>query len=114
MSSSPDMIEVIRTITKLGATYPQVVAILEAAQKQSNLQGPLLADGPANRRRQIRPSTGFGDDVIKKDEAVKTAGGEEVVAEPEKSKRPRLMQRLRNRMQADEKKPSDAAKNEGS
>jgi flagellar basal body P-ring protein FlgI len=113
MTTSADMVELIRTITKLGATYPQVISILESAQKQCNLPGPLLADAlPADDGKYDEAQV-FGADVVKKDTAVKTAGGEEVAPQEEKTKRPRLMQRLRNRLQGDDKKPASEPENKG-
>ncbi|HKM56007.1 MAG TPA: flagellar basal body P-ring protein FlgI [Isosphaeraceae bacterium] len=44
LRTSLDLAEVIRQIANLGATYPDLVAILEAANRQRNLPGTLVVD----------------------------------------------------------------------
>ena len=40
----PELAEVVREAANLGADYPEIVAILRAAQVQKNLEGPLVMD----------------------------------------------------------------------
>ena len=44
LRTSLDLGEVIRRVANLGATYPEIVAILEAANRQKNLPGTLVVD----------------------------------------------------------------------
>ncbi len=44
VSSTLALGEVIREAANLGASYPEIVAILEAAERQRNLPGPLVID----------------------------------------------------------------------
>lgn len=106
MTSSSDLVSVIQTVARMGATYPQIVAILESAQKQSNLDGPLLADALPTQDEKYDQAQILGDDVAKKDPSVATAGAEEAEEPAAKSKRPNLMSRLRDRFQRADKKPA--------
>src|SRR5262249_58486936 len=42
--SSPSLPAVLRTLVRLNVSYPEIVALLEAANAQRNLPGPLLVD----------------------------------------------------------------------
>ena len=44
VASSMELAEVIRRVANLGATYPQIVTLLEKASKQRNLPGQLVVD----------------------------------------------------------------------
>jgi len=86
--SSPMEIEkVIQNAARVGASYPDVVAILTGAAAQKNLPGPLMVDAmpmpsQSYTQAQLLGTTG------KKDDAVKKAGAEG-------EKRPALRDRLR-------------------
>lgn len=114
MSSSPDLVSVIRTVARLGATYPQIVAILEAAQKQKNLGGPLLADAMPADSSGYDEAQIFGADIAKKDPDLRTAGAEEIEGEGEGGrKRPRLLGRLRERFKRESPRPEDGGSEDG-
>ncbi len=73
--------EVIRETAQLGATYPEIVAILAAAFQQKNLPGPLVVDAVPSVRPEVDAAVLFGIDTTsaKKDEAVqKTSGAEPI------------------------------------
>ncbi len=68
--------EVIRSIARLGATYPEVVAIIEAADRQKNLPGPLFVDSVPQASMQYLNKAILGkDDLPRHDEEVKPASG---------------------------------------
>lgn len=75
VTSPLELGEVIRSAANLGASYPELVAILQAADAQKNLPGPLVVDAlPA-------PSPEYDDALLgltpaKTDESVKKAAGE--------------------------------------
>ena len=72
LTSSPDLVELIRTLTALNATYPQIVSILEGANAQANLETELMVDAvPAGVEAYDRAQL-TGEDVTK-DEAVSRA-----------------------------------------
>src|SRR5262249_38715318 len=67
--------EVIPTMSRLGASYPQILAILQAASRQANLAGPLAIDAPV-----VPPPPGADQQLAakntrgsKKDDAVEKA-----------------------------------------
>lgn len=69
--------DVIRRVANLGATYPEIVAILEAADKQKNLPGPLFVDSVPTSNVEYLAKAIMGKDKLepKKDDDVKRAGG---------------------------------------
>jgi len=75
--SSLEIGEVIRRVANLGATYPEIVAILEAANKQKNLPGPLYVDSVPSANVEYLAKAIMGKDELnpKKDDDVKRAGG---------------------------------------
>lgn len=74
--SSLEIGEVIRHVARLGATYPEVVAILEAAEKQKNLPGPLYIDSVPQANMQYLSKALLGKDELPKvDEEVKQTSG---------------------------------------
>jgi hypothetical protein len=74
--SPTDLVSVIRSVAMMGATYPQVVSILEAASGQANLNGTFLADAlPTDGEKYDQAQIG-GKDVAKDDPAVKRTGAE--------------------------------------
>jgi len=73
-----DLGEVIRETARIGATYPEIVAILQAAQKQKNLPGPLIVDAVPKTSPKYDEALLAGLDVTaKKDEALQKAKLEE-------------------------------------
>jgi len=75
--SSLEIGEVIRRVANLGATYPEIVAILEAANKQKNLPGPLFVDSVPSSNMEYLAKAILGKDELdpKKDDEIKRAGG---------------------------------------
>lgn len=76
--SSLYMHDVIRETANLGATYPEIISLLEAANRQHNLQGPLLADAKPESSKEYTEAqvTGIKPGATqKKDEAVSRASG---------------------------------------
>lgn len=73
LTSSTDLVEVIRTVSALGATYPQIVSILEGASNQANLEADLLVDAVPSDVEQYDRALLTGEDVTKKDDAVSPA-----------------------------------------
>ena len=62
----------IRRTANLGAKYPDIVAILQAAERQKNLSGPLVIDAVPGSSPVYLEAAIFGKDTTaKKDEAVK-------------------------------------------
>jgi len=96
LRSSTDLVEVIRSVAKLGATYPRIVSILETAEAQANLTGPLLVDAVPTELESYDRAVLAGEDVTKKDESVAQAGLKADEAENEKDAAPRrrLLPRL--------------------
>jgi flagellar basal body P-ring protein FlgI len=88
--------EVIREASNLGATYPQIVAILRAAQAQRNLEGPLVVDAlpGANLDYDKAQLAGQGakGEPARKDESVERASGETKTKAP----RFRVFERFRS------------------
>ena len=78
MTSSLQLSEVIRKAANLGATYPQIVAVLENAKRQRNLSGALVVDAvPVSNRGYLEAVLGK-DKTGKRDEAVKRTSGEAI------------------------------------
>lgn len=76
LQCSLELGEVIRSVARLGATYPEVVAIIEAADRQKNLPGPLFVDSVPQASMQYLNKAILGtDEVAKHDEEVKPASG---------------------------------------
>ncbi|WP_165075075.1 flagellar basal body P-ring protein FlgI [Paludisphaera rhizosphaerae] len=74
--SSLDLGDVIRQVARLGATYPEVVAILEAAERQKNLPGALFVDSVPKANMQYLSKALMGkDEMPKADSEVKPASG---------------------------------------
>ncbi|WP_165243704.1 flagellar basal body P-ring protein FlgI [Paludisphaera soli] len=74
--SSLEIGEVLRHVARLGATYPEIVAILDAAEKQKNLPGPLYVDSVPQANMQYLNKALLGqDDAPKVDDEVKPASG---------------------------------------
>lgn len=74
--SSLDLAEVIRHVARLGATYPEIVAILESAERQKNLPGPLFVDSvPQANMKYLSKALMGKDEMPKADADVKPASG---------------------------------------
>jgi hypothetical protein len=92
VQSSLEMGDVLRRMANLGATYPQVVAVLQAAERQKNLPGPLVVDAVPGTSPKYLEAEIYGKDLTaKKDDAVTTTGLKS--GEP---KRRSLLDRLRS------------------
>jgi hypothetical protein len=71
--SSTDLGEVVRRVANLGATYPELVLILEAAARQKNLPGTLVVDAVPSSNVEYLAAI-LGRDATKKaDPEVKQA-----------------------------------------
>jgi flagellar basal body P-ring protein FlgI len=76
LTTSLELAEVVRKTAALGATYPQVVAILEAAKRQKNLAGELVVDAvPVSNRVYLEAVLGK-DTTAKRDDSIKRTSGE--------------------------------------
>jgi flagellar basal body P-ring protein FlgI len=97
ITSSTELPEVLAALANLGATYPDVLAILQAADRQKNLAGPLVVDSLPEPLKEYDAAQLAGVDATKSkpkiDEALQKASGEK--AEP--APRRRLIDRLRLR-----------------
>jgi flagellar basal body P-ring protein FlgI len=92
VQASLDLGDVIRQTANLGANYPEIVAILQAAQRQKNLPGPLVVDAlPGSSPEYIAAELLGKDTTIKKDDAVQKTKLEETA---KTKKRPTLINRL--------------------
>lgn len=70
VASSLDIGDVLRQTANLGAKYPDVVSILQAAYKQKNLPGPLVVDAVPVANPLYDAAAIFGKDTTKKDDAL--------------------------------------------
>jgi hypothetical protein len=74
--TSLDLGEVIRRAANLGATYPDIVSILEAANRQKNLPGSLVVDAVPTSNLDYLQAVVLGtESKAKADPAVKRASG---------------------------------------
>jgi flagellar basal body P-ring protein FlgI len=71
-----DLGEVIRRVANLGATYPELVAILEAANRQKNLPGTLVVDAVPSSNIDYLAAILGKDATSKVDPAVKRASAQ--------------------------------------
>ncbi len=85
ITSSLELVEVVRKTANLGATYPEIVTILEAAFRQRNLPGQLVVDAVPIARREYIEAVQGKDLSAKRDDSVSRAA-----AAPKPSKRWRL------------------------
>lgn len=105
--SSLEMKDVIREVANLGATYPEIVELLNSASKQHNLQGQLLADAkPVTSDKYVQAQIDGRrlDDKPKQDSALRKASAE--LSEESEEKGPRRifkLPKLRGFGQRDEK-----------
>jgi hypothetical protein len=102
VASSLELGDVIRRAANLGANYPEIVSILQAAQKQRNLPGPLVVDAVPGASPAYVDAELFGKDVTvkkdtpKKDDAVQKAGMDKT--DPKPAARSGLLDRIRRRL----------------
>jgi hypothetical protein len=76
ITTTLELAEVVRKTASLGATYPQIVAILETAKRQKNLPGELVVDAvPVSNRAYLEAVMGK-DATAKRDDALKRTSGE--------------------------------------
>jgi hypothetical protein len=90
VSSSLEIVDLIRKAATVGATYPDIVGILTAASDQKNLPGPLVVDAIPVPNKTYTEIQLLGS-ASKKDDAIKKAGAEET------PKKPGMLDRLRER-----------------
>jgi flagellar basal body P-ring protein FlgI len=77
VSSPPEVARVVQEVANLGASYPQIVDLLKAAERQKNLEGPLHVDAQPSVTTDYDRAQLAGDtSPAKKDDALKQAGGE--------------------------------------
>jgi hypothetical protein len=72
--ASLELGDVLRRAANLGATYPELVTILQAAERQRNLPGPLVIDAlpgttPTIAKADLKRATGKKDDSVKRAKA---------------------------------------------
>lgn len=105
VDSSLELGEVIRETARLGATYPEIVGILQAAAKQKNLPGPLVVDAVPVVNPAVDAAILMGVDASAKKDPAVTKTKLETPAKP-KRLRDRLF-RFRSKEQ-----PAEPAKEE--
>jgi len=76
LTTTLELAEVVRRMANLGASYPDIVAILETAHRQMNLPGELVVDAvPSSNRMYLEAILGK-DVTSKRDDAVKRTSGQ--------------------------------------
>jgi hypothetical protein len=71
VSSTLDLADVLRRTAGLGASYPEIVTILQAADHQRNLPGPLVVDAVPSAKPEYLAAAFLGQDTTaKKDPAL--------------------------------------------
>lgn len=68
LSSSTNLIEVIRCVSALRATYPQIVSILQSAATQANLDASLHVDAISGDVQKYDRALLTGQDILKDDD----------------------------------------------
>jgi flagellar basal body P-ring protein FlgI len=76
ISTTLDVAEVVKRTANLGATYPDVVAILERADRQKNLPGKLVVDAIPTANSKYLEAVLGKDLTSKRDDAVKRTSAE--------------------------------------
>lgn len=76
VASNLDLAEVVRRTANLGASYPEIVSILETASRQKNLSGELVVDAVPNPSRLYLEAILGKDTTAKKDDALKRASAD--------------------------------------
>jgi flagellar basal body P-ring protein FlgI len=97
LTCSRKLEEVLTALANLGAAYPDVLAILQAADRQKNLPGPLVVDSlpeplPAYDAAQLA-GVDATEEKPKTDEALQKASADQ----PQRAPRKRFLDRLRLR-----------------
>lgn len=95
--------DVLLQVSNLGATYPEILNVLQAADRQKNLEGPLVIDALPDPQRLYEEAQVAGVDAAsKRDEAVKRTAAEGPASGPdEKASAPgrrNVFQRMRDRI----------------
>jgi flagellar basal body P-ring protein FlgI len=75
LTSSLELAEVLRRLANLGAGYPEVVSVLETAQRQRNLAGELVVDAVPIAGSGYLEAVMGKDITGKRDDAVKRTSG---------------------------------------
>jgi flagellar basal body P-ring protein FlgI len=76
LTASLELAEVIRRMANIGATYPDIVAVLETAERQKNLAGELIVDAMPTANRMYLEAILGKDVTAKHDDAVqRTSAG---------------------------------------
>jgi hypothetical protein len=76
MTTSLELADVVRKTASLGASYPQIVAVLENAKRQRNLAGDLVVDAvPVTNRVYLEAVLGK-DTTAKRDDSLKRTSAE--------------------------------------
>jgi hypothetical protein len=76
VTTSLDLAEVVRQAAQLGATYPEIVTILEHAHRQRNLPGQLVVDAVPSPNTLYLEAILGRDTTSKRDEALRRAAAE--------------------------------------
>jgi len=76
VQASLELGDVIRQTAMLGAKYPDLVTILQAASRQKNLPGPLVVDALPGPTTEYDLAAFYGKDTTKKDDEVGKASAE--------------------------------------
>jgi hypothetical protein len=75
ITATLDLADVIRRTANLGASYPEIVSILETANRQKNLAGMLVVDAVPSTSRLYLDAVLGKDTTAKKDDSLKRASG---------------------------------------
>jgi Flagellar P-ring protein len=75
ITTTLDLADVIRRTANLGASYPEIVSILETANRQKNLAGMLVVDAVPSTSRLYLEAVLGKDTTAKKDDSLKRASG---------------------------------------
>ena len=76
VTTTLELADVIRRTANLGASYPEIVAILETAHRQKNLPGELVVDAVPRSNRTYLEAIMGKDVTSKHDDAVKRTSAE--------------------------------------
>ncbi|HKI19815.1 MAG TPA: flagellar basal body P-ring protein FlgI, partial [Isosphaeraceae bacterium] len=106
LTTTLDLAEVVRRTANLGATYPEIVSILESASRQKNLSGELVVDAVPNPSHLYLEAILGKDTTAKRDDALVRTG-----ADSAKSRRRRFFGLLRR--EADVPIPNNPAESAG-
>ena len=108
LRTSLDLGEVIRRVANLGASYPEIVAILEAANRQKNLPGTLVVDAVPKSNADYLAAAILGKSPGSKvDASVKRASAQS-------SLRFRRLFGMRSREKPERRRPPTATEGQGS